>query len=112
MNIKLTHIICVLVLAGNFLISCNKHGTTTNTPSTDTITLRVFKVNEGFGFDILVNNKVVINQTQIPVIEGIKAFKTVNDASKTGDFMIQKMQKGYFPPTVNIGDLDSLGVSY
>ncbi len=74
---------------------------------------RVFKVESpalGFGYNIFVDGVQKLNQTTIPSVSGNKAFSSPEKALKTAEFVIQKMQNGAFPPSVNEAELDSLGV--
>jgi hypothetical protein len=74
--------------------------------------VEVIKGNAGFGFDILKNGKAVIHQPHIPAVPGLKEFKTKEEAKKTGELMLKKIEANVFPPTVSIGELDSLGIGY
>jgi hypothetical protein len=64
--------------------------------------------NKDWGYQILKNNKAVINQPSIPAIQGNKGFSTEEKAKKTGEFVLQKILNGEFPPIVSLEDLDSL----
>jgi hypothetical protein len=66
--------------------------------------------NTGWGYDIIVDNVKTIHQPSIPAISGIHAFKTKEDALKTGTFAADKMRKNGSLPTLSIKELDSLGV--
>jgi len=46
------------------------------------------------GYRINLNNKTIIYQPNIPVIEGIKTFRTKEDALKTGQIVINKFELG------------------
>ncbi len=74
---------------------------------------RVFQVEApalGFGYKIFVDGVQRLNQTTIPSVPGNKAFSSPEKATKAAEFVIQKMQMGAFPPSVNEAELDSLGV--
>jgi len=64
----------------------------------------------GYGYQILNNGKVYINQNHIPAIQGNKGFKTKEKAKTTASFIIYKLENGLFPPTITPFELDSLGV--
>lgn len=64
----------------------------------------------GWGYQLLKDGKLMIEQKHIPAIQGYKGFSTKEDAEKTGSFIIDKIKKGAFPPTVSVEELDSLGV--
>ncbi len=78
----------------------------------DTIRYKVYRVDSGWGFDILINSKVFIHQPFIPGVQGRFVFLTSNDARKTAVLMIQKMLKQRGLPGVSYRELDSLGVLY
>ena len=65
---------------------------------------------ESFGYQIIQNGKVIINQVNIPAIQGNMGFSSRAKAQKTGDFVIQKIKKGFFPPSITPEEMDSLGV--
>ncbi len=66
--------------------------------------------NKEWGYKILKNNKALINQPNIPAIQGNKGFPSEEKAKKTGEFVLQKITKGEFPPIISIEDLDSLEI--
>lgn len=66
--------------------------------------------NLGWGYSISIDGKKTINQSNVPGVEGKKGFKTKEQALKTADFVIYKIRHNFFPPTVTMKELDSLGV--
>ncbi len=66
----------------------------------------------GFGFEILRGTNPLIIQPHIPAIQGIKGFKTKEQASIIGNYMIYKINHGIMPPSISVQDLDSLGITY
>ena len=74
------------------------------------ITIKLLEAEKGWGYKIFVNDRLMINQDNIPAIEGKKGFKTREDAGKIAELMKSKMQKGIMPPTVTKEELDSLEV--
>ena len=66
----------------------------------------------GFGFEILQGTNPLIIQPHIPAIQGIKGFKTKEQASIVGNYMIYKINHGIMPPSISVQDLDSLGITY
>jgi hypothetical protein len=66
-----------------------------------------------FGYQIFdASGKMTINQPTIPAIQGNKGFLTEKDAQKAAEFVIQKIDRGIFPPTFSVAELDSLGLKY
>jgi len=66
----------------------------------------------GFGFDIFKDNQLMIHQPTIPAIQGSKGFQSEEQAQKTADLMLSKLQKGIMPPAISMEDLDSLGILF
>lgn len=64
----------------------------------------------GWGYQIFKDGKLAIDQKHIPVIQGYKGFSTKENAEKVGNYIIDKMTKGIFPPTLTKEELDSLKV--
>jgi len=101
-----------------FIVSCNN--STENKSSKqddiisengyDTIRAIVVKLDTGWGYDITINNKKYIHQTIIPAISGNYTFGSPENAQKTANFVAQKLLNNVFPPSVEIEELDSLGV--
>jgi hypothetical protein len=63
-----------------------------------------------FGYQILKDGKLVIDQPTIPAIQGNQFFSTREKAQKTADYLTEKLKKGIFPPTLAVEELDSLDV--
>ena len=65
-----------------------------------------------YGYEILVKNKLLIHQPNIPGMPGNKGFQRKTDAEKTAKLVIKKIQKGMMPPTIEKKELDSLGIKF
>jgi hypothetical protein len=63
-------------------------------------------------FKILEDGKTIINQTHIPAIRGVVAFKDSTQAAKVAQLMSNKMAQGVFPPAISIQELDGLKIVY
>ena len=61
-----------------------------------------------FGYDILVDGKLMIHQPNKPGMAGIRAFDTKQDAEKVAKLVIQKMKNGEMPPTVSSEEMIKL----
>jgi hypothetical protein len=68
-----------------------------------------FKTENGWGYNITVDNKLFIKQTEIPVVEGNKGFATEEDAAKVAQLVINKIAKNE-SPAVKKEDLEKLGI--
>lgn len=74
-------------------------------------TSKLFQNEDGtWGYEILDDSSTFIRQPNIPSISGTKGFSTENKANTTANFVIFKLQSGYFPPSLSKSELDSLGV--
>jgi hypothetical protein len=65
-----------------------------------------------YGYDIVVKNKILIHQPNIPGRAGNKGFQTKGDAEKVAKLIIKKLQQGIMPPATSTKELDSLKVKY
>jgi hypothetical protein len=65
-----------------------------------------------FGYEIQIQDKVIIRQQSIPGAPGTKGFDKKEDAEKVAALVIIKMRRGIIPPTIEKKELDSLKVKY
>jgi len=63
-----------------------------------------------YGYEILVNNKLLISQKNIPGLPGNKGFCSKYDAINTARLVIRKLQQGEVPPTITTKELDSMKI--
>ena len=72
---------------------------------------RIFQNTDGtWGYEILDDSSIFIRQPNIPAISGTKGFSSEAKAISTADFVIYKLEAGFFPPSLSKAELDSLGV--
>ena len=67
--------------------------------------------NNTYGYDILVDGRLMVHQASIPAMPGNEGFKTKEDAGKVAELVISKIKKGEMPPTVSVEELQKLGVT-
>lgn len=67
-------------------------------------------IDGGYGYSVSVNGKKIINQTCIPVVEGVNRFSSADDALNTGKMVINKMIHAAGLPSLTKEDLIELGV--
>lgn len=60
---------------------------------------KVFHTSTGWGYEILVNDRVFIRQESIPVLPGSQGFPLKTQAEATAQLIINKMKR-HQPPTV------------
>jgi hypothetical protein len=68
---------------------------------------RVYRVKDGWGYDILVDERLFIRQESIPVIEAGKTFPTEMQAKQTAELVINKLKTGQ-PPALTKFDLEKI----
>ncbi len=73
--------------------------------------LKTVAVEDGWSYEILIDNKVYIKQEYIPCVTGKQRFQSDADAQKTGRLVLKKLRDGQMP-TLRVQELDSLGISY
>lgn len=72
--------------------------------------VQVFKTADGWGYDILNNEKLVIHQPTIPGQSGIVGFTSQEQAQQVGNWVVEKMKQTQAMPTLTKEDLRQLGV--
>ena len=70
---------------------------------------KIIKVEEGYGYQILMGEKLLVQQTYIPAVNGEVAFKTPNDAKKVADLVKDKLLNRS-SPEVTVGELNNLNI--
>jgi len=58
------------------------------------LTYKVYYNVKGWGYDILVNNKIIIHQEIVPAITTQQGFTTKAEAEKAAGLVIQKIRSG------------------
>lgn len=102
---KYAGVVAALLVAGLFFFLV-RPGETNGTQ----LSMATFKVADGWGYRILNGDSLLIHQPFIPVVPGVKRFKTERDAALTGELTLSKIKHGLFPPSVTLKELDSLGI--
>ena len=72
---------------------------------------KVMLVSEGnWGYQLYLGDKMEIYQRSIPAVPGTLGFETKEKAEKTARFVLEKLNRGEFPPSLTIEDLKKLDV--
>ena len=76
------------------------------------IQIKTFQNTEvgGFGYDILMDGHMYVHQPTIPALPGNNGFATVELARKVAELVTYKIRHNILPPTLEVKELDSLGV--
>ncbi len=64
----------------------------------------------GWGYKILMDGSVYVNQPHIPAVEGKNGFASEKDAKKIAELVANKVREGISPPTVSKDELRDLGI--
>ena len=70
----------------------------------------IFTEEKGWGYQVFKGATILINQEHIPAVQGLQYFSSKENAETTAAYILQEVEKGNFPPTVDERILDSLGV--
>lgn len=87
----------------------NESGTSSIT-STHALSLKVFEIDEGWGYDIFIDSNLFISQENIPGTAGHLKFISEEEAMLCGELVIKKLKQNELP-TISKDELDSLGIS-
>ncbi len=88
------------------------NNTSSKQKSTSNFTFFTHLQPEGWGYSISEKGKRIIDQQTIPGVPGNQGFGTSEDAQKVAELVIEKLEKGAFPPTVSEEELQKLGISW
>ncbi len=78
--------------------------------SVDTTYHIISALENTYGYEILVKNKIFIRQLSIPGKSGTQGFKSKADAEKVAQLVLKKLSKGIMPPTVDEKELIKLKI--
>ena len=81
-----------------------------NVPTSDWSYEVVLISENNWGYQLFQKGTMIINQTSIPSVQGVDGFDSQEKADRTAKHIINKLENGIFPPTVNKEELDSLDV--
>jgi|WetSurSiteA1Bulk_404760.scaffolds.fasta_scaffold02176_3 hypothetical protein len=78
-------------------------------PFSGEVKVKAQRVSGGWGYQVLVNNRVFIDQPIIPVLEGNRAFPNRRSALKAGTIVKKKLQARQLP-NLTREDLEKIGI--
>lgn len=88
-----------------------KHIACDSTPARD-IRYRIFANAHHYGYDIYINDRLLVHQPVVPGLPGKTGFERKKDAIRVAGLVIRKIKSGQMPPTVTKRELDSLNIKY
>ncbi len=105
---KLILLILVLAACLLFFVSRKSNKAESRVPE---LTYKTYATGKGWGYRIFTNDTLlVIQQDVVPGMPGEHGFGSEAKAAATAAYIVSKIRKGLFPPTVSPRELDSLGV--
>jgi hypothetical protein len=108
--IKKNWIYGLFVFAVVFFIITEYSSKNQQRPGQIKISLKTFRTDLGWGYDICTNDTIFIHQEFIPAIEGRKGFVTEDEAKTIGNLAISKMKnKGI--PMILLSEIDSCKIT-
>ncbi|WP_117882728.1 DUF4907 domain-containing protein [Aureibaculum luteum] len=72
--------------------------------------IETFKVDKGWGYKVLKDNKIFIKQNFIPAVKGNRPFVSEMEAYNTANLVIIRLDQNKLP-TITIADLNSIDVT-
>jgi hypothetical protein len=95
-----------------FISSCNTKKENSNSEGLRNYKVSAIPVDSTWGYRIYQDTVAVIEQRNIPGLQGNNGFTTEQQALLVGRLVIYKLENGIFPPTISVPELDSLHITY
>lgn len=73
------------------------------------IDYRIIEIDKAWGYEILVDDQVVIHQETIPAIDSLMGFPTKEAAEITASYLVKKIKKKE-TPRLTLSELEKLGL--
>ena len=93
-------------------VNAAKHSTVIIYSHSDTTYRIIPSIADTYGYEILINGKAFIRQKNIPGLSGLAGFKRKEDAEKSAQLVLKKLNAGIMPPSIEKYELDSMKVKY
>jgi len=87
----------------------NDSGVAANQPAPAFTIQTIVKDDGSFGYNILVDDRVLIHQPHIPAVQGIKGFDSEQAARNVADVVVGKLMRNEIP-SVSVEELRELNV--
>ena len=106
-------IIIIVIAVGSFMLfvdKLNSKSVSLDNPSGNSnIRTSTYKADNGWGYDIYVDDELLIHQPDIPALVGNRGFATEADAKRVAEFVAGKLKNG-LPPSLTTEELKGVGV--
>ncbi len=105
---------CAVVCTVILFFSCDGEQQQTDKAKNDDklpVTAIAIPVNDGWGYEIYVDNQPFIKQETIPAAEGFQTFKSREDALRIAKLVMAKMKEGKKFPAVTMEELQQAKIA-
>lgn len=73
------------------------------------ITLKTFQNKDTtWGYDIYIDGNIYVHQPHKPALPGTNGFNNEKSAQKAAETVVSKIRKNILPPTLSVGEVDSI----
>lgn len=107
--------ILVLVAAAGMLVSASAIVFAKNNQQAGNdllpVDMRAVKMNDGWGYEVLVDKKVFIHQDCIPAIPSFRKFSSQEQALAIGSRVVEKLKKGH-KPSISLQEINAAHILY
>lgn len=101
----------IIMIAAASIILVSKKNKSTGSSNMLPVVVRPLKMADGWGYELLLNNKVYIRQDCIPAIPNYKKFRTEAEAMLIANSVVGKMKQGH-KPIMTVREIDSAHIHY
>ena len=101
--------VAMLITASAMILSKKNKDATDS--SLRPVALRSFKIADGWGYEVLVDNKIYIHQDCIPAIALYKRFNSESEALLIGNLVVDKMKHKH-KPGITVQEINNSHIHY
>lgn len=108
-------VICLIAFAGAayfYFSTRSKNGIDSTSEGFRNLRTETVALPNGWGYRVMQDTSALIEQFNIPGVEGNSPFRNQQEAQAVADLVMSKLERKVFPPTVEIRELDSLKITY
>ncbi|NDV43801.1 DUF4907 domain-containing protein [Flagellimonas sediminis] len=107
---NITKLIATILTLGLFLYGAT-HLSFDNVGNQTTLRKEIIKVENGYGYQIFSGEKLLVQQKFIPAVKGYQTFRSVKDAKKVANLIVEKI-RNRISPQISVEELAELGVVF